>query len=89
MEAPVRIEVEPGGIALVWEGGETSTIAASRLRAACPCAACREGSPAPPGTSIDGARIVGEYALNVTFGPDHHATGIFPYDLLREIGDAP
>lgn len=88
MEAPVRIEVESGAVALVWEDGDTTTIPASRLRAACPCAGCKEGASHSPGTTIENARVVGDYALNVTFGPDHHATGIFPYDLLRDIGKA-
>jgi len=88
MEAPVRIEVEPGAVALVWEDGDTTTIPASDLRAACPCAGCKEGAAQVPAASIETARIVGDYALNVTFGPDHHATGIFPYDLLRDLGQA-
>lgn len=87
MEAPVRIEVESDALALVWEGGDTNTIAADDLRAACPCAGCREGvAPQRGATTIETARMVGEYAINLTFGPDHHATGIFPYDLLRELG---
>lgn len=32
--------------------------------------------------------LVGAYALNFTFSPDSHATGIYPYDLLRDMGDA-
>ncbi|HSM01072.1 MAG TPA: DUF971 domain-containing protein [Acidimicrobiia bacterium] len=88
MEAPLRIEVEPAAVALIWEDGDTTTIPASDLRAACPCAGCREGASHSGTATIEAARVVGDYALNVTFGPDHHATGIFPYDLLRGLGKA-
>lgn len=72
---------------LVWDDGATTTITALRLRAACPCAGCRDGAEHADRATIEDARVVGDYALGVTFGPDHHATGIFPYDLLRDLGD--
>jgi DUF971 family protein len=34
------------------------------------------------------ARIVGDYALGITFSPDGHGTGIFTYDLLRSLSGA-
>ncbi|MEE8457949.1 MAG: gamma-butyrobetaine hydroxylase-like domain-containing protein [Acidimicrobiia bacterium] len=30
--------------------------------------------------------FVGAYAINLTFSPDGHTTGIYPYDLLRDLG---
>ena len=86
MEAPLRIEVAPDVVALAWGDGGTSTITAPRLREACPCAGCRDGAARPEAATIEDARVVGDYALGVTFGPDHHATGIFPYDMLRDLG---
>jgi DUF971 family protein len=35
---------------------------------------------------VQGGRLVGGYALSLTFGPDGHATGIFPFGLLRSLG---
>ena len=39
------------------------------------------------GAEIDVAHasLVGEYALGLTFSPDGHATGIFPFELLRTL----
>jgi DUF971 family protein len=86
MEAPIRIEVERSVLQMAWEDGTQDLIPAAALRAACPCAGCRETLTAPEGTTIESAHVVGDYALGVVFGPDGHATGIFPYDLLRELG---
>jgi DUF971 family protein len=30
---------------------------------------------------------VGAYAVNLVFAPDGHSTGIYPYTVLRSIGD--
>ncbi len=38
-------------------------------------------------THIQDVQLVGSYAINLTFSPDGHATGIFSYPLLREIGE--
>ncbi|OFW49201.1 MAG: hypothetical protein A2146_00190 [Actinobacteria bacterium RBG_16_67_10] len=89
METPVRIEVKPAAIDLVWADGATTRLDASTLRAACPCAACKGAAvPRVVAAGILSARVVGDYALGITFAPDGHATGIFPYDLLRSLGDA-
>ena len=82
----MRIEVERAALELTWEDGTSGRIPAAGLRAACPCAGCREGSAAAAAAStIESARIIGDYAVGVVFGPDGHATGIFPYDLLRSL----
>lgn len=36
--------------------------------------------------TIDGAHVVGSYALGLTFAPDGHRTGIFPFDLIASLG---
>ncbi|MEX2419628.1 MAG: DUF971 domain-containing protein [Acidimicrobiia bacterium] len=86
MEAPIRIEVDRAVLTVAWEDGTATTIGAQELRAACPCAGCRETTTAPSGTTIESAHVVGDYALGVLFGPDGHATGIFPYALLGSLG---
>lgn len=87
MQTPQRIEVGGGSSLIVaWADGREDRFEADTLRSACPCAACR-GEAAASGASIEAARLVGEYALGITFGPDGHATGNFSFDLLRRLGD--
>lgn len=96
MEVPLRIEADESSLAVSWDDGPANVISAETLRAACPCAACRE----PEGVerverllggllavTIGDVSIVGDYALSIGFGPDGHATGIFPYPLLRSLGE--
>ncbi|MFQ5967914.1 MAG: gamma-butyrobetaine hydroxylase-like domain-containing protein [Acidimicrobiia bacterium] len=35
---------------------------------------------------IEAASMVGAYAVNFTFGPDAHRTGIFSFEQLHELG---
>jgi DUF971 family protein len=93
MADPARIEVDGPTVTIEWDDERVDVLDASALRAACPCAGCRE--PGGPGrltaagsVSVTGARLVGGYALNLTFGPDGHSTGIYPFTLLREVGDS-
>jgi DUF971 family protein len=91
--APQRIEVESGlTVTLTWDDESVSTFTAAELRAACPCAGCREpageqatrlivGGLEP--VTIDTAALVGGYAINFVFGPDGHGTGIYPFAELR------
>lgn len=95
-EVPARVEVRSGeGLVLTWEDGSRTELDARRLRAACQCATCRD----PAGREairavlegdrpvrIADARLVGAYAVNLTFEPDGHRTGIFSFALLRELG---
>lgn len=73
-----------------WADGTTTLMTAPEVRAYCHCAACRELPPAErtpevhAAATIDGAELVGSYAVNFTFGPDGHGAGIYPfYDLYR------
>lgn len=98
VEVPQRIEVEQGErVAVTWEDGSVTSLDARTLRAACPCAGCREPSgvdatarvlSGPEPVRIASARLVGGYALTLEFTPDGHATGIFPFDSLRRIAAA-
>ena len=40
-------------------------------------------------TVSENVSFVGAYAINLTFAPDGHSTGIYPFTLLRELGEAP
>jgi DUF971 family protein len=64
------------------------------LRRSCPCADCRTERENPPKIrltvigsepTIEGAHLVGDYGLGVTFGPEGHRTGIFTWQLLRSL----
>jgi DUF971 family protein len=95
--ALTKIEiVEPERVLFGWDDGRVAIIAASSLRAACPCADCHtpqgerrkqlivEG--AVPVT-VSGAHLVGAYGINFTFAPDGHHTGIFTFEQLRRIAN--
>lgn len=97
MEVPLRIESAESALTVSWEDGPEHVISAETLRAACPCAACREPEGAERisqllggllAVTIGDVSIVGDYALSIGFGPDGHATGIFPYPLLKSLGEA-
>ncbi|MBL8863881.1 MAG: DUF971 domain-containing protein [Planctomycetes bacterium] len=84
---PARVEIE-------WTDGGRSSFAAAALRRACPCARCvneltgvRTHDPAsvPDDLTQSDLRLVGNYALSMTFSDGHH-TGIFPFGLLRRLG---
>jgi DUF971 family protein len=87
---PRRIEFE-------WDDGERTVLTAAELRSICPCAACvdelsgvRTHDPAavPPDLVHQDVRLVGNYALTMTFS-DGHRTGIYPFAMLREHGRRP
>jgi DUF971 family protein len=95
MDVPQRIEVDSGAaLLLTWPDGSVTTVAAPALRAACECATCLgpEGNNAWIGDAatvrIVNASLVGAYAINFTFAPDDHHTGIYPFDRLRALGEA-
>jgi DUF971 family protein len=91
--APERITIEREAVVIEWDDGVSTSISGRRLRAACPCAECREHraasvSPiqlADQSLIVDGS-LVGGYALRFTFG-DGHGDGIYPYGQLRDLGD--
>lgn len=97
VDVPSSIEVrERSEVILTWDDGTRTVIDARRLRAACPCAECGDPSgmqttaealtgPAP--VAITSAGLVGAYAISFVFEPDGHDTGIYPFDLLRRLGN--
>lgn len=90
MDVPQRIEVGNGtAVTITWGDERVDRVSAAVLRSACPCAACRGVAGAPPGTTVGSLRPVGGYAIAVTFHPDGHASGIYPFDLLRRLGTEP
>ena len=97
---PVQLERTAGGLRIAWSDGVHHDLTLQQLREACPCATCREQrkSPAPPSNmlpvisqaeaqplGLQGMKPVGNYAYNVVFS-DGHDTGIYTFELLRELG---
>jgi len=91
-----RLEVD-------WQDGRTCVYPLSLLRSMCPCATCktfREQQAKTksllrilPGNysgdiSVISAELVGNYALRIEWS-DHHASGIYSFEYLREICPAP
>ncbi len=96
---PTALRREGDGLLIDWADGATTFITWTALRKACPCAACTEDGRKPPdpfrvltpqevaaGPSAPTAmRPVGRYAYQITWN-DGHDTGIYPLDLLRQLG---
>jgi DUF971 family protein len=83
-----------------WSDGQQRRYGVRMLRDACPCASCREKKSQPVDPMqlptltmaqaqpmrILGMKPVGNYAYAVSFS-DGHDTGIFTFELLRELGE--
>ncbi len=90
-----------GSLHIQWSDGPARRYTVNQLRDECPCATCREkrAAPPPPATSLTvlspaeaqplkllSMKPVGHYAYAVQFS-DGHDTGIYTFDLLRELGE--
>lgn len=97
---PTAIDAERARqtLTVIWADGAISVIGFEALRWACPCAVC-QGEGGQPGvlrhttaltpeqTEMVDLRAVGLYAVSPLWA-DGHDTGIYPYRLLRELGQA-
>ncbi|MBI3615456.1 MAG: DUF971 domain-containing protein [Candidatus Omnitrophica bacterium] len=84
---PERIErLGETALKIRWIDGHESLYSWSYLRASCPCAACREGIPSRPDSSVKPLELqpVGRYALSIRWS-DGHTTGIYSHELLRSL----
>ncbi len=81
---------------IAWRDGVVSEYVPRYLRLLCPCAGCvdemtgvRTLDPArvDPGVYPTAIHYVGRYALQFVWS-DGHATGLYTFELLREIWDA-
>jgi DUF971 family protein len=97
---PARIELIGTEIAIKWADGAETFVATPALRAASPSASARgepdifgrvhggEGPRDFSSVTVVGWEIVGNYAVRFAFS-DGHNTGLYTYDLLRRLGEAP
>ena len=94
---PRSINLTPDGLHIVWKDGVESLLPHRYLRGHCGCAQCvdeisherRVGvDDVPSDITIEDYMEVGRYAVGLLFS-DLHETGIFPFRLLRGLGDQP
>lgn len=102
MQAPHPLDVQLIGpeVAIRWNDGTESYITFATLRASSPSAEVKGeqdifgnqyGGEAPKnhvGVEVLGWEQVGNYALRFDFS-DGHRTGLYPYTLLRRLGELP
>jgi DUF971 family protein len=94
---PTDIQLIGNELALKWEDGSESFIRLEKLRRGCPCAGCQgetdvlgnvyKNPERPlPASAFVLVRFnrVGGYALQPVWA-DGHATGIYTFDLLRQL----
>jgi len=97
MDAPRNIQLIGNELAIVWQDGTESYLAASALRAASPSAETAgerdilgtvhggERGKDYSGVEIVDWQFIGNYAIRFRFS-DGHATGLYSYELLRGLG---
>ena len=95
--------VDGDRLRITWNDGVAREYGFRELRDQCPCATCREKRQAEPGPEpapllpvlspsevqplkILGMEPVGNYAYTIRFS-DGHDTGIYQFELLRELGE--
>ncbi len=93
---PAGMKPTRKGIIIQWEDGTDLSYDFRGLRLACPCASCIDENtgekllvPAMVPVDITASHMesVGAYAVKFNFS-DGHSTGIYPFALLRHIGEA-
>lgn len=100
MARPNDIQLIGNQIAIAWDDGEESFIPCERLRAASPSAETQgerdilghlhggDSRSDFSGVTVDSWSQIGNYAIRFVFS-DGHRTGLYSYDLLRQLGQTP
>lgn len=96
---PQKIALIQSVLVIVWQDGHESYLGLENLRRNCPCAVCQGEADLnrphhKPQVHYTAASfvlkefsIVGGYALKLLWA-DGHATGIYSYQLLRQLGES-
>ena len=99
MVSPQDIQIIGTEVAIRWDDGKESFLSFATLRAASPSAETRgerdifghqyggDGPKEFPDVTVVSWRQVGNYAIRFDFS-DGHRTGLYSYELLRELGEA-
>lgn len=98
---PLDIQQIGSELAFKWDDGTESFVSLEKLRRACPCAGCQGETdimgnvyrgPVKPlhPESFRLVRVahVGGYAIQPQWG-DGHSTGLYSFENLRQLADAP
>lgn len=97
--APTDIQLIGNEIAIKWADGAETFHPCPALRAASPSAAAKgepdifgrihgaEGRKDFAGVTVLGWQVIGNYAVRFDFS-DGHGSGLYSYELLRQLGDA-
>ncbi len=100
MLTPLDVQFIGSEVAIRWNDSRESYITFATLRAASPSAEVRGerdifghqyGGEAPKnfqGVEVTGWERVGNYAIRFDFS-DGHRTGLYSYELLRQLGELP
>ncbi len=92
-----QIGTDAHNITLTWPSGEKVTVGNRELRLSCQCALCMDEisgkkllDPQKVRQDIAPKEItpLGNYAIGIAWN-DGHSSGIYPYKLIRELGNAP
>ena len=99
MHSPTDIQIIGAEVAIRWDDGKESFLSFATLRAASPSAEVKgerdifghqSGGEVPKnfvGVEVNKWERIGNYAVRFDFS-DGHRTGLYSYDLLRQLGDA-
>ena len=98
---PADIQQIGGEVAIKWDDGSEGFIPLEKLRRACPCAGCKgerdimgnlyqnpDQPLAPNAFQLVRIHRVGGYAVQPVWA-DGHATGLYAFDYLKRVADAP
>jgi len=88
----VAVDKTQKQVRIDWNDGHASVYSFEDLRAACPCAECKayrtDEDPLRRAlfvsTGLDGAQLVGNYALQLLWD-DGHRFGIYTWEFLRSL----
>jgi DUF971 family protein len=81
-----------GRLVIDWSDGSRRVYEIAQLRDRCPCATCLaeqttgQSAPSHADVAIQQMLPVGNYAYKILFS-DGHDTGIYPLELLRQLGE--
>jgi len=93
--------IDDTALLIEWNDGQRKRYPFSALRKACPCSTCRHEKDAEANApmqltvlspvdlkpmKVEKMSLAGNYAYRITFS-DGHNTGLFTFELLRELGD--
>ena len=98
---PLDVQQIGDELAIKWNDGSESFIRIEKLRRYCPCAGCKgevnimgnvyksaEKPLSPASFQLVRMQSIGGYAIQPVWG-DGHATGIYSFDYLKRIEQAP